>query len=132
MGRLVKDVEIRYTQSAEPTAIANYTLAVNKIFKREGEADADFINVVSFAKAAEFAEKYYRKGQQVAIVGRLQTRSYDDKEGNKRYVTEVVASEQFFADSKRAEDKPAQSAPVIQDGFVPISQEFDNDDGLPF
>ncbi len=103
MGRLTRDVEVKHTQSSEPTMVANYSLAVNKVFKREGEPDADFINCVAFGKTAEFAQKYYKKGQQVSVVGRLQTRSYDDQQGQKRYVTEVVVEEQYFADSKKSE-----------------------------
>ena len=91
MGRLARDPEVRYSQGNEPFAVARYTLAVNKRFKRAGEADADFITCVAFGKTGEFAEKYFRKGQMISIVGRLQVRSWDDQNGQKRYITEVVA-----------------------------------------
>ena len=81
MGRLVRDPEVRYSQGAEPLAVARYTLAVNRRFKRQGEQDADFIGCVAFGKAGEFAEKYFKKGQMVSIIGRLQVRSWDDNEG---------------------------------------------------
>lgn len=70
MGRLVKEPEVRYSQGAEPIAVARYTLAVNRRFKRQGEPEADFINCVAFGKTGEFAEKYFKKGQLVAITGR--------------------------------------------------------------
>lgn len=143
MGRLTRDPEARYTQAAEPMAIVRYSLAVNRRFKRDGEPDADFINVVAFGKAGEFAEKYFRKGQQVAIVGRLQVSSYDDKDGNKRWSTDVIVEEQHFAESKRSfEDRVKtegvedyQEAPKsvkAADGFVAVTQDFDDDDDLPF
>ena len=100
MGRLTQNPEVRYTQAAEPLAVARYTLAVNKRFKRQGEADADFINCISFGKAAEFAERYFKKGQMVSVIGRLQVRSWDDQSGQKRWTTEVVIEEQYFADRK--------------------------------
>lgn len=145
MGRLTKDPEMRYSQGAEPVAIARYTLAVNRSFKREGEPDADFINVVAFGKRGEFAEKYFQKGQMVAVVGRLQVSTYDDKEGVKRWSTDVIVDEQHFAESKRsfeergkgdgqAKDnfsRPSQPTKAVE-GFVPVSQDFDEDDDLPF
>jgi len=100
MGRLTRDPEIRYSQSGLP--IANFTLAVDRRFNRQGEErQADFIPIVAFGKTAEFCEKYYRKGQQVLIVGRIQTRTWDDNEGKRRYITEVICEEAHFADSKR-------------------------------
>lgn len=82
--------------------VSNFTLAVNRRFVKEGEErQADFINIVSFGKTAEFVSKYFKKGQQVAVIGRIQTRTWDDEQGQKRYVTEVVAEEVYFADSKR-------------------------------
>ncbi len=102
LGRLTRDVEVRYTQSKEPVAVGRYTLAVKKRFKREGELDSEFINIVAFGKSAEFAEKYFRKGQQVCVTGRIQTRTWEDKEtGQKRYATEIVVEEQFFAESNK-------------------------------
>ena len=101
IGRLTKDPEIRYTQTSN-TMVANFNLAVNRRFVKEGEEkQADFISIVAFAKTAEFVEKYFKKGQQVGIIGRIQTRTWDDDQGVKHYVTEVVAEEAYFADSKR-------------------------------
>ena len=139
MGRLTKDPELRYT-SGNNTAVASFTIAVNRRSAKEGQQQADFINVVAWTKTAEFCGKYFTKGMQVAVVGRLQTRTWDDNEGKRHYVTEVVADETYFADSKRSggdiggnvgaaaprsySDAPAESG----DGFYPM----DEDDELPF
>lgn len=112
MGRLTKAPEVRESQSG--TKFGVYTLAVDRWFKREGEPDADFINCVVFGKGAEFAEKYLGKGQRVAIVGRIQTRSYTNKYGAKVYTTEVVVENQEFADSKRTAETPEDALPVNQ------------------
>lgn len=144
MGRLTRDPEIRYTQSNEPLAIARYTLAVNRSYRREGEPDADFINIVAFGKRAEFAGKYFNKGQMVGVVGHIQVRSYDDSDGNRRWSTEVIVDEQHFAESRAsfeahrntssssdnyAPSHEAPSAPA--EGFYPIDEEIEDDD-LPF
>lgn len=100
MGRLCGDPEVRYTQSDSPMCIARYRLAVNRKFKREGEPDADFISCVAFGKAGEFAEKYLHKGTKIAVVGRIQTGSYTNQEGQKVYTTDIVVEEQEFAESK--------------------------------
>ena len=121
LGRLVRDPETRYTQGNN-TAVCSFSLAVNRRFKQEGQPDADFINVVAWAKTAEFVSKYFTKGQQVAVVGRIQTRNYDDKEGKKIFVTEVVAEEVYFADSKK-EPNATTSA-----GFMAV----ENPERLPF
>lgn len=106
LGRLTKDPEIRYTQTNN-TAVASFSLAVNRRFGKEGEErQADFINIVSWGKTAQFCEKYFKKGMQIALVGRIQTRTYDDTEGKKHYVTEVVAEEVYFADSKKEQQEP--------------------------
>ena len=103
MGRLTKDPEVRYSQSN--LAICSYTLAIDRRFSRQGEEkQADFIPIVTFGKTAEFCEKYFRKGQQVAVSGRIQTRTWDDNEGKRRYVTEVIGEDVYFADSKRADN----------------------------
>lgn len=99
IGRLTKDVEMRYTQNN--TAVAGFTLAVNRRVKQEGQADADFIGIVAWQKTAEFCSKYFKKGQQVWVQGRIQTRTWDDTEGVKHYVTEIVAEQVGFADSKK-------------------------------
>ncbi len=101
MGRLTRDPEVRYTQTSN-TLVASFSLAVNRRFTREGDTQtADFINIVAWGKTGEFCSKYFKKGQQVAVVGRLQTRTWEDQQGQKRYVTEVIAEETYFADSKR-------------------------------
>lgn len=135
MGRLVSDPEVRYSQGAEPLAVARYTLAVNRRFHRQGEQEADFIKVIAFGKAGEFAEKYFKKGQQVSIIGRIQVRSWDDNEGKKKWSTEVVAEEQYFADSKKEDNaSAAASAPpaaASQGGFYPVDENIEDDD-IPF
>ena len=100
MGRLTKDPDIRYTQSSN-TLVANFTLAVNRRFAKEGQQQADFINIIAFAKTGEFCEKYFSKGQQVAVVGRIQTRNWDDDQGQKHYATEIIAEEVYFAGDKK-------------------------------
>ncbi|MCL2664602.1 MAG: single-stranded DNA-binding protein [Defluviitaleaceae bacterium] len=114
IGRLTKDPETRYTQAAEPIAIARYSLAVNRRFKKEGEPDADFLNCVSFGKQAEFVEKYYKKGMQIAITGRISTRSFDDPAtGQRRFVTEIIVEDSEFTESKVAyEARMAHNAEV--------------------
>lgn len=104
IGRLTKQPEVRYT-SDKQTCVANFTLAVNRQYVREGQQDVDFINIVAWGKTAEFIGKHFDKGQQVAVQGRIQTRNYDDKDGKKVFVTEVVAESVFFADSKKAENQ---------------------------
>ena len=135
MGRLTKDPEVRYSQGNEPMAIARYTLAVNRRFKRQGEPDADFINCVSFGKAGEFAEKYLHKGMMISVIGRLQVRSWDDNEGKKRWSTDVVVEEQYFAESKKTDAgngaSGSQQQSSSEDGFYPIDESDDSDE-LPF
>ena len=104
MGRLTRDPEVRYTQTNN-TLVASFSLAVNRRFVRQGEErQADFINIVAWGKQGEFCSKYFKKGQQVGVIGRIQTRNWDDDKGQKHYVTEVVAEEAYFADSKREGD----------------------------
>ena len=101
IGRLTKDPEVRYTQTNN-TLVANFTVAVNRRFKKEtDEITADFIPIIAWSKTGEFCSSYFKKGQQVGICGRIQTRNWDDDEGQKHYATEVVAEEAYFADSKR-------------------------------
>lgn len=100
VGRLTRDPEVRYTQGENQTAIARYTLAVDRRFKRDGEPTADFINCVVFGKSAEFSEKYFRQGLRVAISGRITTGNYTNKDGIKVYTTEVTVEEQEFAESR--------------------------------
>ena len=133
LGRLSKDVETRYTQSTN-TMVCTFPLAVNRRFAKEGEErTADFINIVAYSKTAEFVNKYFAKGQQVAICGRLQVRNYEDDKNQKHYITEVVAEEAYFADSKKdfnqmvsALNSPTPVSSNEQSG------EIMGDDDLPF
>lgn len=101
MGRLTKDPEVRYSTGENATAIARFTVAVNRRFKNaEGNYDADFINCVAFSKSAEFIEKYFAKGSMIALSGRIQTGSYTNKDGVKVYTTDVVVEDTEFAGGK--------------------------------
>ena len=104
MGRLTRDPEVRYSSGANAMAVARFTLAVDRRFRRDGEASADFINCVSFGKTAEFAEKYFRQGLKVLVTGRIQTGSYTNRDGQKVYTTDVVVEDQEFAESKASSD----------------------------
>ena len=137
VGRLTRDPEVRYTQGENQTAIARYTLAVDRRFKRDGEPTADFINCVVFGKSAEFAEKYFRQGLRVAISGRITTGSYTNKDGIKVYTTEVTVEEQEFAESKAESEANTtsnqQSTPTsapTSDGFINVPDGVDEE--LPF
>ena len=145
MGRLTRDPEVRYSAGENALAIARYTLAVDRRFRRDGEANADFINCVSFGRTAEFAEKYFRQGLKIAVTGRIQTGSYTNKEGQKIYTTDVVVEDQEFAESKAVSDAnagsfraaapspaPAPATPVSDagDGFMNIPDGIDEE--LPF
>ena len=104
MGRLTRDPEVRYTQNTNLT-VANFAIAVNRRFKREGDTEtADFFNVVAWNKTGEFVGKYFKKGQQVLVSGRLQNRNWTDQQGVKHYATDVIAEEVEFADSKKNSD----------------------------
>lgn len=141
MGRLVRDPEVRYSQGAEPLAVARYTLAVNRRFKRQGEQDADFIGCVAFGKAGEFAEKYFKKGSDGQHYRSAAGTQLGDNEGKKRWSTDVVVEEQYFAESKASFEShkdaaPAAAAPAPKqtapsDGFYPIDESIEDDD-LPF
>lgn len=135
LGRVTKDAEVKYTTGATPMAIARYTLAVNRRFKREGEPDADFINCVAFGKQGEFAEKYLKKGVQISVVGRLQVRSWDDNDGKKNWSTEVIAEEHYFAGGKsEQQEKPKtfdEQATALGFGDFLVDDDADDSD-LPF
>ena len=132
LGRLTKDVETRYTQTNN-ALVATFTLAVNRKFAREGEErQADFINIVAWGKTGEFSSKYFKKGLQVAVIGRLQNRSYENNSGQKKYITEVIAEEVYFADSnnRQTADTSILNSPVntqTEDDGI-----FSSDDELPF
>lgn len=102
IGRMTKDADVRYTQGQNPMAVARFTLAVDRRFKREGEPSADFINCVAFGKTGEFIEKYGRKGLKLAIVGRWQTGNFTSKDGQKVYTNDCVVEECYFTESKNA------------------------------
>lgn len=128
MGRLTRDPEVRYSQSANPVAVARYSLAVRKQFVKQGESDVDFFNIIAFGKAGEFAEKFFKKGQMVAVVGRLQTNTWEDQQGVRHTSTEIVVEEQHFSEGKKSSDSTA-SEPQ-EDAFKPTTMEEDDD--LPF
>ena len=139
MGRLTRDPEVRYSAGENALAIARYTLAVDRRFRRDGEATADFISCVVFGRGAEFAEKYFHQGIRIVVSGRIQTGSYTNREGQKVYTTEVVVEEQEFAESKNASSANTQSyqaapapAPSADagDGFMNIPDGIDEE--LPF
>ena len=137
MGRLTRDPDIKYSQGENSMAIARYTLAVDRRFKRDGDATADFISCIAFGKSAEFAEKYFHQGIRIVVEGRIQTGSYTNKDGVKVYTTDVVVEQQEFAESKKASDENAQTTHPQQaqapetDGFMQIPDGID-DSELPF
>ena len=139
MGRLTRNPDIRYSQGEKSTCIARYTLAVDRRFRRDGEATADFISCVAFARSAEFAEKYLHQGTKVVVSGRIQTGSYTNKDGQRVYTTDVVVDDQEFAESKasaassEAAYTPSRSNPAAPagDGFMNIPDGVE-DEGLPF
>ena len=101
LGRLTKDPEVRIMPNSN-NKVTNFTLAVNRRFTdANGERKTDFFNLIAFGKLAEFFEKYYRKGQQVLVEGRIQTRSYEDKDGLKKYLTDFIVEQGYFADSRK-------------------------------
>ena len=139
MGRLTRDPEVRYSQGEASTAIARFSLAVDRRFKREGEDQtADFINCVAFGRTAEFMERYARKGTKFVVEGRIQTGSYTNKDGQKVYTTDVVVENIEFAESKSSDnnnggyvpaDRPSPSG-AAGDGFMNIPDGIDEE--LPF
>lgn len=141
MGRLTRDPEVRYSQGTnsrgESTAIARYSLAVDRKFKRDGEPDADFFNCTALGRQGEFAEKYLRKGTKILLSGRIQNDNYTNRDGQQVYSVQVIVEEQEFAESKNAQggsgdsgySRPPQPAPS-GDGFMSIPDGLD--DELPF
>ena len=141
MGRLTSDPTIRYAQNENSTCIANYTLAVDRRFKRQGEEQtADFIRCVAMGKGGEFAEKYLHQGTKIVVEGRIQTGSYTNKDGQKVYTTDVIVESHEFAESKSSSQQDGSSAPSApsrpdsssesNDGFMDLS-EYDQQE-LPF
>lgn len=133
IGRLTKDPEVRYSNGANgSTAVARYTLAVDRKFKQEGQPTADFINCVAFGKLGEFAEKYLRQGIKIAVIGRIQTGSYTNKDGQKVYTTDVAVEEQEFCESKSSNQSQGNDRlQASSDGFMSIPDNLE-DEGLPF
>jgi single-strand DNA-binding protein len=123
IGRLAKDPEVRYTNSSEPLAIARYTIAVDRGDK---DKNTDFINCVALGKNGSFAEKYLHKGMKIAVEGRIQTGSYTDKDGNKRYTTDVLVNRHEFVESK-SESKPS---PAPEESFMNLPESLSEE--IPF
>lgn len=143
MGRLTRDPEVRYSQGASQTAVARFSIAVDRRFKREGEPDADFFNCTAFGKQAEFIERYLRKGIKVVVCGRIQNDNYTNKDGQMVYSVRVMIDEVEFAESKNAQNNNdggynggytgGNSAPAPSgagDGFMNIPDGIDEE--LPF
>ena len=135
MGRLTKDPEVIYsaTNSGENLAIARFTLAVDRKYRKRNESEnqADFLPCVAFGKLGELAEHYYKKGTKLALVGRIQTDSFTNKDGKKVYTTEVVVEEAEFAESKQqAEPKQSATEPLVKEGFMDIPEGIE--ESLPF
>lgn len=129
MGRLTRDPEVRYSQSG--SAVANFSVAIDRRYKRDGETTADFFNCTAFGKTGEFVEKYLRKGIKVVIEGELQNNNYEDKNGTKHYSVQIIVNQIEFAESKSSQDntEPETTAPADND-FVNVP---DGDmDELPF
>lgn len=136
MGRLTRDPEVRYTQGDNASAVARFSLAVDRRFKKDGEQTADFINCVAFGKTGEFIEKYGHKGTKFVVEGRIQTGSYTNKDGQKVYTTDVVVEQVEFAESKASADGNATGNTYKSDsstnaGFMNIPDGVE-DEGLPF
>ena len=133
MGRLTRDPEVRYSQGANQTAVARFSLAVDRKFKREGEPEADFFNCTSFGKQAEFVERYLHKGTKVVLSGRIQNNNYN-KDGQMVYAVQIMVEEIEFAESKNSGSSDSQSSaptsPSSSDGFMNIPDGIDEE--LPF
>ena len=132
LGRLTRDPEVRYSTGENATATARFSVAVNRKFKNaEGNYDADFINCVTFGKTAEFVEKYFHKGDMIALAGRIQTGSYTNKDGVKVYTTDVVVEEVEFAGGKNDGSANTSSNPIktLDNGFMDVDSDADE---LPF
>lgn len=132
LGRLTKDVDVKYTQTTN-IMIASFSLAVNRRFAKQGEErQADFFNVTAFGKTGEFCSKYFSKGQQVAIIGRLQTRNWQDDQGQKHYATDIIAEECYFADSRKQSNDGDAKEPETELKNAGVEFNAINDDSLPF
>lgn len=134
MGRLTRDPEVRYSQGANASAVARFSIAVDRRFKREGEPDADFFNCTAFGKTAEFVEKYLKQGTKIVLSGRVENDNYTNKDGQKVYGTRILVEEIEFAESKNAAGGNAggNTAPqaTTAEGFMNIPDGVDEE--LPF
>ncbi len=137
IGRLVRDPEVRYSQGANATAIARFSIAVNRRFKREGEPDADFFTCVAFGKTAEFIEKYFKQGKQIGVTGRVENDNYTNKDGQKVYGTRITIDECFFCGSSdtttngsNGGNDAKQEPNVDKSGFMNVPEGLDEE--LPF
>ena len=129
VGRLTRDPEIRYANNEKNTCTARFSLAINRKFKTNGQYEADFPNCVAMGKTAEFVERYFHKGDMIALDGRIQTGSYTNKDGNKVYTTDVFAENVEFAQSKSDSSNSNNSNPS-SDGFINIPGGIESE--LPF
>lgn len=133
VGRLTKEPEIRYSQSAEPIAITRFSVAVSRKFKKDGEPDADFINCISFGKTAEFIGKYFNKGRMIGVVGCIRTNSWTDNNGQKRKSTEVQVEEAEFLEKKESLDTNTLNQEKSFGDSEEVDNEVKNDeDELPY
>lgn len=139
MGRLTRDPEVRYSQGANASAVARFSIAVDRRFKREGEPDADFFNCTAFGKTAEFVEKYLKQGTKIVLSGRVENDNYTNKDGQKVYGTRILVEEIEFAESKNAvsgnaggQNAGGNTAPqaTTAEGFMNIPDGVDEE--LPF
>ncbi len=130
-GRLVRDPEVKYSQGEKPMAIAKFTLAVDRKFKKEGEQSADFINCTAFGKTAEVIEKYVRQGTKIIVEGRWQTGSYTNKDGNKVYTNDCMVENIEFCESKSQQAQNNAQAPR-QNADMDFMKIDTDSDSLPF
>ena len=120
LGRLTKEPEVKYTSNTN-TQVTTFTLAVNRRYKQDGQPEADFFNITSFGKTAEFISKYFKKGQQVLITGRIQNRSWEDDKGQKRYATDFIVEDTYFADSRKEDPQASgEQAPTEIDDWATV------------
>lgn len=140
MGRLTRDPDIRYSQGDNQLAIARFSLAVDRRFKRQGEPDADFFNCTAFGRQAEFVEKYLKQGTKILLTGRVQNDNYTNKNGEKVYSVQIIAEEIEFAESKNAQGNTGggmggfqpqpEPSNAADDGFINLPNGIEEE--LPF
>ena len=131
IGRLTRNPEVRWSTGDNPQAVARYTLAVDRRFKKDGQQDADFISCIAFGRNGEFADKYLKQGTKIAVEGNIRTGSYTNRDGKKVYTTDVVVDNHEFVESKKQDSKQEQKAPKPDDNdFMEIPDGIEDD--LPF